>query len=138
MVDRAVLFDLDDTLLVDEPDVDLHFRHVTADIDAAARVAAGSVVAAVRAAARERWRAGPLFAVARRLGFSSWEGLAADFVGGHPLVDPFREWVRPSGRRRGGVRLRNTMPPTGAPRSLIAIVRSAAPATACFPGRWAS
>ena len=93
MVDRAVRFDLDDTLLVDEPDVDLHCRHVTADIDAVAGLAAGSVAAAVREAARERWRAGPLISVAKRLGFSSWEGLAADFVGGHPLVDPFREWV---------------------------------------------
>jgi putative hydrolase of the HAD superfamily len=93
VVDRAVLFDLDDTLLVDEPDVDIHFRHVTTDIDAAAGVAAGSVAAAVREAARKRWRAGPLISVAKRLGFSSWEGLAADFVGGHPLVDPFREWV---------------------------------------------
>ena len=93
VVNRAVLFDLDDTLLVDESDVELHFRHVTADIDALAGVAAGTVAASVREVARERWRTGPLIAVARSLGFSSWEGLAADFVGGHPIVDPFREWV---------------------------------------------
>ncbi|MDQ4068652.1 MAG: HAD family hydrolase [Actinomycetota bacterium] len=90
---RAVLFDLDDTILVDEPDVDGCFRRVTADVDEAAGVDSGTVAASVRAAAREVWRASPLAAEARRLGFSSWEGLAADFVGGHPVVEPFRKWV---------------------------------------------
>ena len=90
---RAVLFDLDDTLLVDEPEVDACFRRVTAEVDVAAGVEAGTVAASVRAAARGVWRASPLAALARRLGFSSWEGLAADFTGGHPVVEPFRDWA---------------------------------------------
>lgn len=95
---RAALFDLDDTLLVDEPDVEACFRRVTAGVDQAAGVQAGAVAASVRSAARELWRASPLAADARRLGFSSWEGLAADFLGGHPVVGPFREWA-PTFRR---------------------------------------
>lgn len=98
VVRRAVLFDLDDTLLVDQPDVEACFRRVTAELDAEALVEPGTVSASVRAAARALWRASPLVAVATRLGFSSTEGLAADFVGGHPIVEPFREWA-PTYRR---------------------------------------
>ena len=92
-VRRAVLFDLDDTLLVDEPDVDACFRRVTAEVDAGAGVAHGTAAASVRAAARAIWRASPLAPLAMELGFSSWEGLAADYVGGHEVVEPFRTWV---------------------------------------------
>lgn len=90
---RAVLFDLDDTLLVDEADVDAVFRRVTEELDRRAAVEPGTVAAAVRARGRELWRASPLWADAMRLGISSWEGLAADFVGGHAAVEPFRAWA---------------------------------------------
>lgn len=93
-----MLFDLDDTLLVDEPHVGTCLRSVTAEVDEAVGADAGTVAASVRAAAREVWRASPLAGEARRLGFSSWEGLAANFVGGHPVVEPFRKWV-PTFRR---------------------------------------
>lgn len=89
----AVLFDLDDTLLVDEADVDSVFRRVTEELDRSTGSERGTVAAAVRERARELWRASPLWADSMRLGISSWEGLAADFVGGHPVVRPFEEWA---------------------------------------------
>lgn len=90
---RAVLFDLDDTLLVDEPDVAAARLDVTRPIDEAHGLEVGALATAIRVEARRRWRSGPLFGLAEALGMSSWEGLAADFVGGHPIVEPFIEWA---------------------------------------------
>lgn len=86
----AVLFDLDDTLLV--------------DVDAVARAFAvvcepeGIDPTAFRARARELWRALPTWEAAQQLGVSSWEGLVADFSGAHPCEAPFAE-VAPGYRR---------------------------------------
>ena len=83
-----MLFVLDDTLLVDDAHVEACFLRVTA-----AGVEPGTVARSVRARARELWRASPHRSLLMALGFSSWEGLAADFLGGHPSVHPLRHWV---------------------------------------------
>jgi putative hydrolase of the HAD superfamily len=90
---RGVLFDLDDTLLVDDAHVEACFLRVTANVDGAAGVAPGTVARSVRIRARELWRSSPYHALVMALGFSSWEGLAADFSGGHPSLHPLRQWV---------------------------------------------
>ncbi len=88
-----MLFDLDDTLLVDDAHVEACFRRVTANVDTAAGVAPGTVARSVRTRARELWRASPYRSLLMALGFSSWEGLAADFLGGHPSLHPLRQWM---------------------------------------------
>jgi putative hydrolase of the HAD superfamily len=66
-VPRAILFDLDDTLVVEDP-------------------------AAVRTRARELWRAAPTFDYCRRIGISSSEGLWCRFEGDGPETRWLREW----------------------------------------------
>ena len=90
---RCVLFDLDDTLLVDDAHVEACFLRVTANVDAAAGVEPGTVARSVRTRARELWRSSPYHSLVTALGFSSWEGLAADFTGGHPSLLPLGQWV---------------------------------------------
>ena len=90
---RGVLFDLDDTLLVDDAHVEACFRRVTAKVDEAAGVEPGTVARSVRTRARELWRSSPYRSLLMALGLSSWEGLAADFLGGHPSLETLRQWV---------------------------------------------
>jgi putative hydrolase of the HAD superfamily len=90
---RAVLFDLDDTLLVDEPAVVQAFVRTLEDAGTELGKDADELTDIVRAEADRSWRASPLHSIALQLGFSSDEGLTADFVGGHPVVDRFVGWV---------------------------------------------
>lgn len=90
---RGVLFDLDDTLLIDDAHVEACFLRVTANVDRAAGVEPGTVARSVRTRARELWRASPYHSLLMALGFSSWEGLAADFLGGHLSLHPLGQWV---------------------------------------------
>jgi putative hydrolase of the HAD superfamily len=90
---RAVLFDLDDTLVVEEP--------VAAETFAAtARVAAerheldaAALATGARARARELWWAGASHPYCQRIGISSWEGLWCRFEGGAPELAGLRAWA---------------------------------------------
>jgi putative hydrolase of the HAD superfamily len=78
---EALLFDLDETLMVEEP-------AARAAFEAAARSAAGihdldpaALAAAARSRARELWYAAPTHPYCKRVGISSWEGLWCRFEG---------------------------------------------------------
>jgi len=88
----ALLFDLDDTLIVEE-------RAATAAFAAAARFAAtqsevdaATLAIAARSRARELWYAAPTHGYCMRIGISSWEGLWCRFDGDDPEVQALREW----------------------------------------------
>ncbi|CAN5429201.1 HAD family hydrolase [soil metagenome] len=92
MIFKAVLFDLDDTLIVDE----VVSRETFANVAklAAERHGANAASFAVDAArhARDLWAAGPHHALCKALGISAFECLWGDFVS---RVDPwpsFQEW----------------------------------------------
>lgn len=91
MPKRAVIFDLDDTLIVEEAVARSSLRHV-------AGMLAGHdpdrVVEVVLTSARRLWRAGPCRQICHELGIASWEGLWATFEGGHPVLDDLRDWAR--------------------------------------------
>lgn len=88
---KAVLFDLDDTLILQEPVFHALYRQVAAsarmgDDDRLARDAAS--------AARRLWKAGPHHDYCQRIGHSATEGLVADYsVGDHPEIRGLAEWV---------------------------------------------
>lgn len=90
-VPRAVIFDLDDTLIVEEATAMAAFR-------AAAEVVSGVDPAvlgdAARETARQLWRQSPHLAMGRELGIASWEAMWASFEGGHPRLDDVAVWVR--------------------------------------------
>lgn len=89
---RALLFDLDDTLVVEEPAAAAAF-HATAQVAGTRhRVDAEMLAVAARERARELWYAAPTHPYCMRVGISSWEGLWCRFEGEAPDVRWLREW----------------------------------------------
>ncbi len=89
---HAVLFDLDETLMIDEP-------AVAAALDATAMFGAAHyrldpkpLATAARSRARELWYAAPTHAYCMRVGISSWEGLWCRFESDGPDAQALREW----------------------------------------------
>ena len=86
---RAVLLDLDDTLIVEE-------AHAMAQVRATAGVAGVEPEAwerLVLETARSEWHASEHYPACKDLGIASWEGLWATFEGAHPLIAPLRGFV---------------------------------------------
>lgn len=90
---RVLLFDLDETLMVEEPAAAASFD-ATAQFAAAhhseidpARLAIGA-----RSRARELWYAAPTHDYCMRVGISSWEGLWCRFEGEGPDERSLRAW----------------------------------------------
>ena len=86
---RAVLLDLDDTLIVEE-------SHAMAQIRATAAIADADPDGwdeVVLAAARSYWYASEHHPAAQALGVSSWEGLWSTFDGAHELIAPLAGWT---------------------------------------------
>ena len=73
---RAVLFDLDDTLVVEEPAAAAAFL-ATAEVAAERHdLDADALARSARSRARDLWRAGPAYEYGEAtLGMSSWEAL---------------------------------------------------------------
>ncbi|HEX7292689.1 MAG TPA: HAD family hydrolase [Conexibacter sp.] len=88
----ALLLDLDETLVVDEPAAVAAFEATAAFAAAQGRVDAARLAVAARARARELWHAAPTHGYCARIGMSSWEGLWCRFEGDEPDVRPLREW----------------------------------------------
>jgi putative hydrolase of the HAD superfamily len=89
---RALLFDLDDTLVVEEPAAAAAFLATAQVAVARHRVQADRLALAARERARELWYATPAHPYCLRVGISSWEGLWCRFEGEQPDVRWLREW----------------------------------------------
>jgi putative hydrolase of the HAD superfamily len=98
---RAVLLDLDDTLIIEEAAAVASFSAAAAA--AGARVDAAELAVAARRRARELWRASPTHPWAARIGISSWEALWCGFEGDEPVLGELRAWA--PGFRREAWRL---------------------------------
>ena len=88
---RAVLLDLDDTLIIEEA----HAHCVVRGTAAIAGVDPDAWERIVFATARAAWHASDLHPVCGDLGISSWEGLWATFAGGHPRIAGLRDFATP-------------------------------------------
>ena len=87
---RALVFDLDDTLIVEESYAMASLREALALLPGVdPETAEQPALAAVRSV----WRAGADYSVAQGLGFASWEGLWSDFTGNHPAADGLVAWA---------------------------------------------
>lgn len=93
---RAVILDLDETLVVEEAVARASLRTTARLVPG---VEAERVEAVVLAAARTTWRAGPHHRLAAELGIGSREALWASFDGCHPALDSLAAWA-PAYRRR--------------------------------------
>jgi putative hydrolase of the HAD superfamily len=86
----ALIFDLDDTLIVEVEVARASLRRVAGLLPDQDPVRFEEVVLDC---ARTAWRAGPYIDLCRQLGIASWEGLWATFEGGHPVTDGLRRWA---------------------------------------------
>ncbi len=90
---RVLLFDLDDTLVVEEPAAAASFAATAHLASTRHRVDAERLVVTAREHARELWYATPAHPYCMRVGISSWEGLWCRFDGEEPDVRWLREWA---------------------------------------------
>lgn len=94
MAIAAILFDLDDTLVVDGAAVDAALLATCAHAQAVYGLDPQSLAQAVREQARALWRAAPTLAYCRAIGISSAEGLWARFAGNYdPQLQALRAWA---------------------------------------------
>jgi putative hydrolase of the HAD superfamily len=92
MID-ALIFDLDDTLVIEEASAEAAFIE-TGDL---ARARYGldprELHAKLRIGCRELWYAFPSHPYCKKVGISSWEGLWAEFTGSDPDLEALRDWA---------------------------------------------
>lgn len=89
----VLLFDLDETLIVEEPAAEAAFLAVAELAATRHDLDAGRLALDARRLAREAWHAAPTIAYARRVGIASWEGLWCAFEGEHDETRRLREWA---------------------------------------------
>lgn len=89
----AVLFDLDETLVVEEPAAVAAFEATARFAASRCEVDAVALAVAARSRARETWRSAARHPYCLRVGISSWEGLWCRFEGDDPDTSWLREWV---------------------------------------------
>jgi putative hydrolase of the HAD superfamily len=89
----ALIFDLDDTLVVEEDSAAAAF--IEAGVLAKTRygLAPQTLHATVRKVCREIWHAFSSHPYCKQIGISSWEGMWAEFIGPAPELKPLREWA---------------------------------------------
>jgi putative hydrolase of the HAD superfamily len=92
-VTRALLFDLDDTLVAEEASAVAAFAATARAAAERCEVDPDGLAACARARARELWRAGPVYAYCRRIGMSSWEGLWCRYEGDGDEMRALRAWA---------------------------------------------
>lgn len=96
MTKKAIIFDLDDTLIPDHGAVE---EAVLATCGRAReRVDPAALAESVWRQARALWRAGPMIDHCQDLGLASWEGLQGTFEGDEPKLTELRKWVMSSYR----------------------------------------
>jgi putative hydrolase of the HAD superfamily len=93
MAIRAIVFDLDDTLVVDEAAAQTALRATCVTATQWYGIDAEELYGAIRKRARELWRGNATVASSSCCGMSSWEALRSEFVGSDPLVVELRAWA---------------------------------------------
>jgi putative hydrolase of the HAD superfamily len=95
---KAILFDLDDTLVVEEASVEEAFLATGPYARQRYGLDPQALTQSIRQHARRIWQAAPTIIYCRTIGISSWEGLWARFLGDDPQMSTLREWA-PAYRR---------------------------------------
>ncbi len=93
-----VLFDLDETLMVEEPAAVAAFAATAQHAAGLRELDAPALALAARVRARQVWYEGPLHAYCKRIGISSWEGLWCRYETDTPEMRRLRTWA-PTYRR---------------------------------------
>lgn len=89
----ALLFDLDETLMVEGPAASASFAAVGEFAATVCEIDAQQLAVGARGHARELWYAAPTIEYCLRVGISSWEGLWCRFEGNRPAAPSLHEWA---------------------------------------------
>jgi putative hydrolase of the HAD superfamily len=90
---RALIFDLDDTLLVDEAVSKEVLAEITAPLAASCHLDSRIVVEKTILIARQLWSEGPCHSFCRSIGISALECLWGNFLGESPELCALRTWA---------------------------------------------
>ncbi len=90
---KVILFDLDDTLVVEEASAAAAFLAACELARERNGIDPAALHDSVRRCARQIWKAAPTHPYCSRIGISSWEGLWARFLGEDPNLEALREWA---------------------------------------------
>lgn len=90
---QAILFDLDETLILEKPVAIKALEQTGQRANAAAGVHPSELTDRVLERAGELWRSTPAIDYCRRVGISSWEGLWCGFAGENKNLVWLREWA---------------------------------------------
>lgn len=93
MAIKSILFDLDDTLVVEGAAADAAFLATCERAHEKHGIDPEALHQAVRYHARQLWRASTTITYCRAIGISSWEGLWARFLGSDPNLKRLRTWA---------------------------------------------
>lgn len=93
MAIRNILFDLDDTLVIEYASADAAFLATCERAHEKHSIDPKALHQTVRYHARELWRASETITYCRAIGISSWEGLWASFLGSGPNLKRLRAWA---------------------------------------------
>jgi len=94
MAIKAIIFDLDDTLVVEEASAEAAFVAACKLVHEKCGIAPEDFNLTVRQKARQLWHKSPARDYCVAIGVSSWEGLWARFEGDDPNLKIMRKWIR--------------------------------------------
>ncbi len=94
MTTETILFDLDETLIVEQAADRASFDATCAIANARFGLPADRLYQAIIREAQALWQAGPCCQYCNSLGIASWEGLWGEFSGDHPKFPALRESLR--------------------------------------------
>ncbi|MBN1567447.1 MAG: HAD family hydrolase [Acidobacteria bacterium] len=89
----ALIFDLDDTLVVEEASAEAAFIETGGPARDKYGIDPSDLHSTLRKACRELWYGFPSHPYCKRVGISSWEGMWAEFIGPDPDLKALREWA---------------------------------------------
>ena len=90
---KAVIFDLDETLLIGEAAAVQSFMNICREAEVACGVKADVLYQAIRTHSRSLWRNSSHRPVLLSLGIASFEGLCSTFEGDYPNFASLRKWA---------------------------------------------
>jgi putative hydrolase of the HAD superfamily len=90
---HTLIFDMDDTLIVEEDSAAAAFIEAGAAAQARYGLDPKLLHATVRKVCRKLWHAFPSHPYCKKIGISSWEGMWAEFIGPAPELKPLRAWA---------------------------------------------
>ncbi len=93
MATEAIIFDLDDTLVVEVASADAAFLAACTLAHEKHGIEPNELHRTVRKKASELWHGSPTHPYCRAIGISSWEGLWARFIGDGPDLEALRVWA---------------------------------------------